>query len=226
MPLTLVSTPIGNPEDITLRAIRALKTCDGIICEERRPATTLLKQLEVSEKPLYQLNEHSTDSDLTELVELCASKNMALISDCGTPGFCDPGQVLIAELRKRGVAVSAAPGVSSLTTALSLAGFAVDRFRLVGFLSPESGERIRQIKRLTHETEPLVFLDTPYRLNKLLGELAQYLGDIKATLALNLTQADERVVAGPVRELAKTTWPKSEFILILQPPQNSSRRAL
>ena len=221
MPLTLVSTPIGNPEDITLRAIRILKECDGIICEEWKPAKILFKQLGIPEKPLYQLNEHSTNADLTELVELCASQNMALISNCGTPGFCDPGQGLIAELRKRSVTMTTAPGVSSLTTALSLAGFPVDRFRLVGFLSPETGERMRQVKRLVHENEPLVFLDTPYRLNKLLGELAQVMGNVQATLALNLTLPEEKIVSGALKQLASQTWPKSEFILVTRAPQGA-----
>jgi len=222
MGLILVSTPIGNPEDITLRAIRVLKECDAIICEEWKPAKTLLKHLEIPEKPLYQFNEHSKNEELTELVELCAAKNVALISDCGTPGWCDPGQVLIAELRRRHVGISAAPGVSSITTALSLAGFPIDKFRMIGFLSAETSERSRQIKRLTHETEPLVFMDTPYRLNKLLGELAASMGNVKATLALNLTQQDERVVSGTLRELAKTQYPKSEFILVTQPPAQAA----
>src|ERR1035441_2223268 len=148
MPLTLVSTPIGHFEDITLRAIETLKKCDGIICEELKPARVLLKRIGLGGgeglpdvKKLYQLNEHSKPSDLKELIDLCRRQNIALVSDCGTPGFCDPGGVLVDACYKEKIPVQIAPGVTSLGALLSLTGEEIKEFFFVGFLPQEKNDR-------------------------------------------------------------------------------------
>src|ERR1700722_20122229 len=110
MSLTVVSTPIGHFEDITLRAIRSLKEAQGIICEEKKPASILLKKLQIPEPPLWQLNEHSRQQDLPELIELCRTQKICLVSDCGTPGFCDPGAKLVDACLKAGIPVDVNPG--------------------------------------------------------------------------------------------------------------------
>src|SRR5258708_24103292 len=122
MSLTVVAVPIGNYEDITLRAKETLANCDVVICEEIKPASILFKRLGIPDKEFFQLNEHSTPKDIEPLIELCKIKKVALISDCGTPGFCDPGPELVDGCFKEGVSVGVNPGPSSLMALLSLSG--------------------------------------------------------------------------------------------------------
>ena len=124
MPLKLVATPIGDPKDITLRAIDVLKEADVVIGEERREVSKLLKSLGIEAKMLELLNEHSRDNDVTDLLELCRTKSVALVTDCGTPGFCDPGARLVAACRREGILSTPVPGASSLMCLLSVSGSA------------------------------------------------------------------------------------------------------
>ncbi len=120
MSLFIVATPIGNPKDITLRALEELKNADLIIGEEKRELFRFLKPLELHEKKVAFLNEHTQPRDFEELVSACEDENVCLVSDCGTPGFCDPGSELVAACRKKGIAVTPIPGASSLMTLLSV----------------------------------------------------------------------------------------------------------
>jgi 16S rRNA (cytidine1402-2'-O)-methyltransferase len=203
--LYVVATPIGNWDDITVRARQILANCDAVIGEELRQASTLLKKIgaEKSNDKIYLLNEHSKPADLKELVELCAEKNVALISDCGTPGFADPGPALVKLCRSRKIAVTALPGASALTTLLSLTSEPVREFVFFGFLPQENVERDRAMAKLRAEPRPWILMDTPYRIIATLEQLAQHFPNERALLGLDLTQESEKVFEDSFAALIK-----------------------
>lgn len=221
--LSIVATPIGNYKDITLRALEVLKEAEVIIGEEKREASTLLKKLGIEGKELYLLNEHSSDADLNELLLLCRTKNVALISDCGTPSFYDPGFQLVARCRQEKISIVACPGASSLMTLMSLVSKKIASFYFAGFLPADSDERRRALQNLFQGGEsPLettVLMDTPYRLLKLLSELAERVGDRLILLGINLTQTSEMVLEGTapylLDQLKKQKLERAEFILVV-----------
>lgn len=236
--LYLIATPIGDDGDLSPRATRLLLDAKLVIGEEFRPLTTLLKRIgrprttpnlraqppELSD--LEVLNEHSKPDDVKALadrvVEIYESGSFAaLMSDCGTPGFCDPGAPLVAELRRRGFKTSAAPGASALMCLLSLSGIRLDQFLFRGFLPASREERESALKELSREMRPVVVMDTPYRLEKQLGELAAVMPSRVATLGCDFTSAHEAVYQGTLSELAKR-WAarpadqrKAEFMILL-----------
>jgi 16S rRNA (cytidine1402-2'-O)-methyltransferase len=166
-------------------------------------------------KEIYTLNEHSKKDDLFELLDLCREKNVALISDCGTPGFADPGADLIRLCRQKGIAVTAAPGASSLMTLLSLSSQKIPQFLFVGFLPSDANERKTALLALKTEKRPWVLMDTPYRLKAVLQNLAEMMPKEMCLLGLNLTQENEVVLEGTFAEiLKKCTLDKAEFILL------------
>lgn len=217
--LSVVATPIGHPKDISLRALEVLQEAEVIIGEERRIASTLLKKLNIPEKPLYLLNEHSTEADVKELTELCRTKKVALISDCGTPSFYDPGHQLLHQCRKHNIAVTAVPGASSLMTLLSLVSEKVTQFYFAGFLPADNETRPRHLREIARKAEPVVLMDTPYRLLKLLKELSELCSSRRLLLGLNLTQEQELTIEGQAKDLLKVLEhrqiEKAEFILLL-----------
>jgi 16S rRNA (cytidine1402-2'-O)-methyltransferase len=215
MSLTIVSTPIGNLGDITLRALETLKACDLVIGEEHRITSTLLKKMEIGQKEIYCLNEHSKKDDLYELLDLCREKKVALISDCGTPGFADPGADLIRLCRQKGIPVTAAPGASSLMTLLSLSSQKMTQFVFLGFLPAEASERKKSMQDLKKEKRSWVLMDTPYRLKAVLQNLAELMPKEMCLLGLNLTQENEVILEGTFTEvLQKCPFEKAEFILL------------
>lgn len=218
--LQIVSTPIGHPEDITLRAIRTLREAEAIIGEERKPLFALLKGLDIPRPELIEyLNEHTSDEDLKPLVELCKTKRVALVSDCGTPVFCDPGSRLIALCRQNNIEITSAPGASSLMVLLSLSGRSPKEFYFRGFLPAKTELRREAIQQLKRHTCPIVLMDTPYRLKALLGDLKEAMGDYTVLLGLNLTSPEETVVEGPLKRLSLEALPdKAEFILMIERP--------
>ncbi|MCB0394615.1 MAG: methyltransferase, partial [Bdellovibrionales bacterium] len=137
MPLFIVATPIGNPEDITLRAIKLIRECDLLIGEERKPTSQLLKALGV-QKPIELLNEHSDSQDVEFLLGECRSKNVVLVSDAGTPSFQDPGFLLVNSCRSENITVTSAPGASSLMSLLSMSSHDIREFYFAGFLPQDS----------------------------------------------------------------------------------------
>jgi 16S rRNA (cytidine1402-2'-O)-methyltransferase len=217
--LAVVSTPIGHPKDISLRALEVLQEAEVVIGEERREASTLLKKLNVPPKDLYLLNEHSTVADVRELVELCRHKKVALISDCGTPSFYDPGYQLVRECRRLNIPVTSIPGASSLMTLLSLVSEKVTQFYFAGFLPADNELRQQRFKQLMLMPDALVLMDTPYRLQKLLTELDAKTPRRHILLGLNLTQEQELVIEGTASELLQKLSAqkieKAEFILLL-----------
>lgn len=217
--LTIVSTPIGDLKDITQRALETLKNADVIIGEEQREASTLLKKLQIPTKPLYLLNEHSTTDDLKELLMLCENQNVALISDCGTPSFYDPGFQLVQLCRSKKIPIKSAPGASSLMTLLSLVSKKITQFHFAGFLPADNEIRSIELKKLFKSSLPVVLMDTPYRLNKLLNELSPLTKERLILLGVNLTQVDELILEGTALEILNTLkqreLKKAEFILLI-----------
>jgi len=220
--LYIVATPIGHPKDITLRALEILKKVDAVICEEIRLGNRLLNTLHI-ENEILTLNEHNETQEAQNIAfRIAQGETMAIISDAGTPVFADPGQQLIKLLYQMDVPVSPIPGPSSLMAALSLCDFSIDRFIFAGFPPRKSPERESFLQKYVGQTTPLILMDTPYRLTKLLTEVQSLFG--KGTdilLACDLTQKKETVFRGSIQEiLPKVSGQKREFILILNLQRN------
>jgi 16S rRNA (cytidine1402-2'-O)-methyltransferase len=215
--LYIVATPIGNPKDITLRALDILKKVDAVICEEYRQGSRLLHKLGV-ENDLIPLNEHNEAEEAQNImIRLAKGEHMAIISDAGTPVFADPGQHLLDLLYEMQIPVSPVPGPASLTAALSLCDFSIERFIFAGFPPRKNQHRRGFLEKYQGETQPVVLMDTPYRLTKLLSEVEEIFGKNQdILLACDLTLKDEIIYRGQVGEiLPKVSGQKREFILIL-----------
>jgi 16S rRNA (cytidine1402-2'-O)-methyltransferase len=216
--LSIVATPIGNPEDITLRAIEVLKSVDAVVCEEAKPGSTLLKRLGIADKELVLLNEHNEAEMAAELLmRLLNGENMALISDCGTPVFADPGAYLIQLAASSGIKVSPIPGASSLMAALSVLDFKMEQFYFAGFLSRESELRRKELARLRGMKIPVILMDTPYRLRALLEDVCKVFGkQVYVTVAFDLTLPGETIMRGGAADVIRQVGSrKGEFILIV-----------
>ena len=165
---------------------------------------------------MHQLNEHSKKEDLEDLLELCKTKDCALISDCGTPNFCDPGAALVKLCRKHNIPVKSLPGPSSLMHILSLSSERIDQFLFRGFLPAKTELRQRALQELKGIKTPVIIMDTPYRLNKTISELAGTMPKRKALLGLNLTAEDEYVHEASLEKIASELSPmKAEFMLLI-----------
>lgn len=216
--LYLVATPIGEFSEITLRALEVLKHCEVIICESTKETSKLLKHHALSGKKYEILNEHSTPEDLRSLVQICGQQDVALVSDCGTPGFCDPGPDLIALCRAQKISVRSVLGASSLMGLLSLSSVRLKEFVFRGFLPAENEERKKEIQKLKAEKRAIVLMDTPYRLKKLLSEMAEALPQRSALLVTNLSQDDEAFFEASLKNLpSQVTTEKAEFMLLVYP---------
>lgn len=220
--LFIVATPIGNMQDITLRAIETLRSVDAVICEERKDGSRLLKQLEITGKPLIELNEHNEGDMIQQvLIDLMNGKNMALVSDCGTPVFSDPGKQLLKLMAEMRIKVVPVPGASSLMAALSLCPFDMETFSFLGFLPPKTEQRAAVLQKHKVSDYPIILMDTPYRLSKLLDEVSATFGRLQQIfLAVDLTLPSEATYLGTVQEVtAQVQGRKAEFILIVDRPQ-------
>jgi 16S rRNA (cytidine1402-2'-O)-methyltransferase len=216
--LYVVATPIGNPRDITLRAMDVLKEVDAVICEEQREGSTLLKKLGI-EKEILLVNEHN-EPEMGPLIAqrmLLQNHTLALISDCGTPVFADPGSALIAHLTEMGIEIVPVPGPSSLMAALSILDFKLDRFLYAGFLPRDKEERRKALRYLRHLRIPIVIMDAPYRLVAVLEDVATVFGDgAVVTLCIDLTMPSESILRGPLKEIkGRTAQRKGEFVLLI-----------
>jgi 16S rRNA (cytidine1402-2'-O)-methyltransferase len=217
MSLYVIATPIGNPDDLGGRAEKLLSSAEIIIGEEAKPTRKLLKSFGIPpQKRIELLNEHTTEAELAELVELCRSFDVALITDCGTPGFCDPGAKLVHRCRQLEISVRSVPGPSSLMALLSVSGHRLDQFLFQGFLPANTEERQKRLQVLVKEKLPLVIMDTPYRLRKTLDDCQNHFPKRNLVLGLNLSQEDETVLEGlPEQVLKKLQIDKAEFVLII-----------
>ena len=217
--LYLVSTPIGNLQDISKRALNVLTEVDEVICEEQRVGSTLMKRLGI-ETSITLLNEHNeTDQTTILLKSLKQGKTLALISDAGTPVFADPGLELVRGAIRLKVSVIPVPGASSLMSALVCSGFSLNEFHYAGFLPRQTGARLDRLKSLREIRTLLIILETPYRLNALLKDLNKiFNNNTRSVLAMNLTQENEDFFRGTLAEMKKhfSLQPfKGEFVLML-----------
>jgi len=217
--LYLVATPIGNYADITLRALETLKSVDFIICEEFKEARRLLSHYKI-EKELFSLNEHNEKEEAVGIItRLAEGKTAALISDCGTPLFSDPGHYLVDLCIAKNIEVVPLPGASSLLPALTGSGFDFEKFYYAGWLSPKKEIRSSELNKLKSIKSTLVIMDTPYRLKQLLSDVEKTFGPKKRiVVAFNLTMDGEQFFRGEVSSILKTVEErrlKGEFVLLI-----------
>lgn len=214
--LFLVPTPIGNLEDITLRAIRLLKECDLVLAEDTRKAGFLLQHLEISKKMFahHQHNEHQAVPELLKMLR--AGKNICMISDAGTPGISDPGFLLIRECIKEGIVFQTLPGATACIPALVNSGLPCDRFCFEGFLPVKKGRQTRY-KEMSRETRTIVFYESPHRIIKTLIEMSTYFGpDRQIAISRELSKVFEETLRGTVAQLQQhfsMHTPKGEFVI-------------
>ena len=216
--LYIVATPIGNYQDITLRAINTLRSASAVVCEELRLGSTLLKKIGIEQKEILTLNEHNEDEQTgTLIIRLHQGDSLALISDCGTPTFADPGARLLEEAIQQGIQVVPIPGPSSLMSTLSVSPIPLNEFIFAGFLPRKDPERISKLRNLQSIRMPLVLMDTPYRLGKLLEEVETVFGkNRQVTLAIDLTLYSELVLHGSLAEIRQRIQArKGEFVLVV-----------
>jgi 16S rRNA (cytidine1402-2'-O)-methyltransferase len=217
--LFIVSTSIGNYDDITIRAVNVLKKVDFIICEEYKEARRLLAHLKIN-KELVALNEHNEDEITDEIIkEILDGKTAALISDCGTPLFSDPGHLLVQLCVSQNIRIVPIPGANSLLPALIGSGFDFEKFYYYGWLSPKKDIRRKQLLDLKRMKEVIVLMDTPYRLQRLLADIANMFGrQTPVVLAYELTMKNERYYRGSAEKVlhaAQKNNLKGEFVLIV-----------
>jgi 16S rRNA (cytidine1402-2'-O)-methyltransferase len=220
--LYVVSTPIGNLEDITLRALRILKEVDLIACEDTRHTKILLDRYKIS-KPLISYHQHSRICKVDFLIlKLKEGKNIALVCDAGTPDIDDPGGVLIAKAHNAKIKVVPIPGPSSAAVALSVCGFLAQRCLFLGFLPKKKGRQtfLKNIKPAAEniDAEIAVLFESPYRLLKTLEDLKNYLGDCEVTVCRELTKKFEEIYCGKLSETIlhyTKQKPRGEFTIIL-----------
>lgn len=209
--LYVVATPIGNLEDITLRAIRVLREVDLVACEDTRRTAQLLKAHGISARTtsFFEHNERWKGDRLLD--ELRSGRSVALVSDAGTPGISDPGFRLVRDARSAGLPVVPVPGPSAATAALSVSGLPTDRFLFVGFLPSRRGARLRAIEALRTRAETLVLYESPVRLPATLADLAAVLGDRSAFLCREATKVHEEYVRASLKDLARGAGERDAF---------------
>ncbi len=216
--LYLVATPIGNLEDITLRALRTLGECDVVAAEDTRRTGQLLKHFGIR-KPLlsyFQFNEARRSGEI--IARLQRGEKVALVTDAGSPGISDPGQRVVQAALTAGLRVEAVPGACALVAALTASGLPTDEFHFIGFLPHKSGQRRRRLEELKAFAGTLVLYESPYRVEKLLGELVELFPDRPVVLARELTKKFEEFLRGTPAELLATVQKralKGEFVVLV-----------
>jgi len=223
MKLYIVPTPIGNLEDITLRAIRVLKEVDLILAEDTRKSGILLKHLNIDKKMFahHQHNEHKTVAMISE--RIASGEKIALITDAGTPGISDPGFLLIRECIANGVEVECLPGATAFVPALVSSGLPCDSFCFEGFLPQKKGRQTK-IKSLVYEPRTIVLYESPHRLVKALEQLIEFMGPGRlASVSRELTKVYEENKRGTLQELLdhfKTKTVKGEIVMVIEGNKN------
>jgi 16S rRNA (cytidine1402-2'-O)-methyltransferase len=220
--LYLVATPIGNLEDITLRALRTLKECDRIAAEDTRRTGQLLKYFEIS-RPLLSYHKFNEAKRSEQILErLKAGEMIALVSDAGSPGISDPGQRVVAAAVAAGLRVEAVPGSCALIGALTASGLPTDEFHFIGFLPRKSGQRMRKLESLLETAGTLVIYESPFRIEKLIGELALVFPERNVVVARELTKKFEEFLRGTPAELIEAIGERSlkgEMVVMIGPNQ-------
>lgn len=217
--LILVPTPIGNLQDITLRAVEVLKNADVILAEDTRVSSKLMKYLEIEKRLVshHKFNEHKSVNSIVQQIEM--GNVVALISDAGTPAISDPGFLLVRACVEKDIEVECLPGPTALIPALAVSGLPTDKFVFEGFLPQKKGRQTR-LKLLAEETRTMIFYESPFRLVKTLNQFAVFWGeDRRACVCRELSKMFEEVKRGSVKEL-ETYYtqhpPKGEIVIVVE----------
>lgn len=217
--LYVIPTPVGNLEDITMRAVRLLKEADFVLAEDTRTSSKLLKHLEI-QVPMYshhKFNEHKTSASIVERIRDCQN-HVALISDAGTPAISDPGFMLVRECVKNGVEVQCLPGATAFVPALVCSALPCDKFVFEGFLPQKKGRQTR-LNFLKSEERTMIFYESPYRVLKTLTQLAEVFGGERQAAAVReISKLHEECVRGSLQELVAhftKNEPRGEFVLLV-----------
>ena len=216
--LYIIPTPVGNMEDITLRAIRILKEADLVLAEDTRTSGILLKHFEIKNQLMshHKFNEHGTSAGIVE--RLKAGQDIALISDAGTPGISDPGFFLVREAAEAGIEVTCLPGATAFVPALVMSGLPCDRFSFEGFLPQKKGRQTK-LTTLAQEQRTMVFYESPYRLLKTLQQFSEFFGqDRQACVCREISKVHEEAVRGSLGELVAhftEKEPKGEIVIVV-----------
>ena len=216
--LILVATPIGNLEDVTSRALRALKEADILAVEDTRRTRKLLSRYEISKK-MTSYYEHNEERRIPGLLNaLQEGKDVALVSDAGSPGISDPGYRLVKKAVEHGIPVTAVPGPSALILALSLSGLPTDRFTFYGFLPRGREQQRRLLEEASRIPHTLLFFESPHRVVKSLEQMLHVLGDRQTALCRELTKRFEQILRGSLSELVEKTRekePRGEYCIVV-----------
>jgi len=217
--LYLVPTPIGNLEDITVRAKRILCEVDLIIAEDTRNSGILLKHIGSENVPMWAYHDHNEAKVSQNIIDFMKNgdKSVALITDAGTPGIADPAFYIVREAIKNDIKITSLPGPSAFITALVASGLPSERFIFENFLPPKSAKRLRIFEGFKDEKRTVIFYESPHRILKVLQELDTCLGDIPTVVARELSKIYEEFIRGTPKEILKTfekRTPKGEFVVL------------
>ena len=225
--LYLCATPIGNLQDMTPRVVEALRNADLIAAEDTRNSIKLLNHFEIH-TPLTSYHEYNKVEKAYTLIEqLQAGKNVALITDAGTPAISDPGEVLVRMCQEAGITVTSLPGPAACITALTLSGLATRRFCFEGFLPADKKEKAQVLEECREETRTMIFYEAPHHLKRTLQELYEELGERKITLCRELTKRFENVM--PTTLVGAIAWyeenePRGEYVLVVEGKSREEKR--
>jgi len=214
--LYIVATPIGNLKDITIRAIETLKSVDIILCEDTRRAKILLKTYNIENKVLISYFEGNEEKRTNEALKLLKQgKNLALITDSGTPLISDPGYRLVKACRENNLDVIPIPGPSALISALSVSGLETDKFLFLGFLPKKKNKRIRELEKYKNFDGSIIIYVSVYKIKEILNELFEVFGNRKVFIAREMTKIYEEYIYGNLLEVKDKIKEKGEFVIII-----------
>lgn len=217
--LYIVSTPIGNLEDITLRALRVLKEVDIIAAEDTRHSSKLLNHYGISKPLVSYWGEKEKVKSEEVLSRLHAGQSVALISDAGTPGISDPGGILVGKAVEDGITVISIPGPSALIASVSISGLPIKEFTFIGFLPPKRTHRQKMLKELRMEKRTLVFYEAPHRILETLEDMSEIFGERKAALVKEITKIYEEALRGSLSDIINmlhNTTIAGEYVIIVE----------
>ena len=226
----VVPTPIGNLEDITLRAIRILQEVDTVVCEDTRQTIKLLSHLKIS-KPLISFYTQNQLRRIPQIISILESgKNIALVSDCGTPAISDPGYYLIKEAIDKNINVVPLPGACALITALVGSGLTTDSFTFLGFLKKKTGKMKKELEQAKSIRKTIIFYESPHRVLKTLEICKEVFGEnTRVVLARELTKKFEEFIRGTVKDVIENMSNRDilgEFIVLIEPAESKEERFL
>jgi len=217
--LYVVATPIGNLEDISLRALKVLKEVDFVIAEDTRKTGNLLKHFNLPKKPFLSLHKFNERKQIKKIISLLKEgKNMALVSNAGTPAISDPGQRLIEEVHKENLEITSVPGACAAINALVLSGFSTEKFLFLGFLPKKKKKRIKELEEAKKTEATLIIFESPLRVKRLLEELIEVFGArIKVAIVREMTKIFEEVKISSAEGLLKTLKSiKGEVVVVVE----------